>query len=342
MSSDAHSKSPLADPLLILIALLLLISAAATLYFIPNGASKSYAMEPGARPRPTITNQIVIVEVEEVVAAPTSGHAPTAAHGSAGEKPAPAKSDAPAAPAATPAAPAAPAAAATVALKAPAVTATTDGKIRGRVILRGTPPPETVIGAVKSDANCGKASTGTARTRNYVVDSDGGLRNVLARIVKAPGGAGKPPESSLVDQAGCMYEPYISAIMVGETLKIRNSDPFMHNVNCTPKDPKNKGFNIAQATQGKVDEKTFEKPELGIRFACNVHPWMIAYVHVLENPFFTVTNDKGEFELPAGLPPGKYELEVAHQKAGTAHQEIEIAAGKGAEVVFELAPAPPK
>ncbi|MFO1459646.1 MAG: hypothetical protein U1G08_09550 [Verrucomicrobiota bacterium] len=338
MSSDAHTKSPLADPLLVLIALLLLIATAATLYFIPNGASKSYAMEPGARPRPTITNQIVIVEVEEVVAAPASEHA-VATHAPTAEKPAPAKSAATAAPAA---APAAPASAAPVALKPPAVAATTDGKIRGRVILRGTPPPENVIGAVKTDANCGKASTSTARTRNYVVGPDGGLRYALARIVKAPAGAGKPPESALVDQAGCMYEPYISAVMVGETLKIRNSDPFMHNVNCTPKDPKNKGFNIAQATQGKVDEKTFEKSELGIRFACNVHPWMIAYVHVLENPFFTVTNDKGEFELPAGLPPGKYELEVAHQKAGTARQEIEIAANKGAEVVFELAPAAAK
>ena len=61
-------------------------------------------------------------------------------------------------------------------------------------------------------------------------------------------------------------------------------------------------------------------------------------MHVLENPYFALTNEKGEFELPAGLPPGKYELEVNHLKAGTAKQAIEVAAGKGAQVVFELAP----
>ncbi|MBN8246585.1 MAG: hypothetical protein J0L84_03995, partial [Verrucomicrobia bacterium] len=303
MSSDAHRKSPLADPLLILIALLLVLATAATLYFIPEGASKSYAIEPGARPRPVITNQVVMVTVEEVVAAPASGHGHAAPAPSAGAAAAAHGADAP--PAASQPAPPAetkPAAPAAVTVAAPVLTATTDGKVRGRVVLKGTPPAEKVIGAVKSDGNCGKVATGTAMTRNYVVGSDGGLRYALVRVTQAPGGNGKSAAPALLDQAGCMYEPYISAIQTGQTLKIRNSDPFMHNVNCTTKQSGNKGFNIAQATAGKVDEKAFETPELGIRFACNVHPWMIAFVHVVDHPFFVVTDDKGAFELPAGLP----------------------------------------
>ncbi|MCW5556959.1 MAG: hypothetical protein KIT22_03845, partial [Verrucomicrobiae bacterium] len=335
MSSDADRKSPLADPLLILIALLLLLATAATLYFIPAGASKSYAIEPGARPRPVITNQVVVVKVEEVVAAPASGHGHAApavsaeapAHGEPTSKPAEpadAKPEAPAAPVA-------------VSVAAPVVTPTTDGKVRGHVVLKGTPPPEKVIGAVKNDGNCGKVATGTAMTRNFVVGPDGGLRYALVRVTKAPGGNGKAAAPFLLDQAGCMYEPYISAIQTGQTLQIRNSDPFMHNVACTTKPGTgNKGFNIAQASAGKVDEKVFESPELSIRFACNVHPWMIAFVHVIEHPFFVMTDDKGAFELPAGLPPGTYELEVNHPRAGSATQSIEVAAGRGAEVVFEL------
>jgi hypothetical protein len=125
-------------------------------------------------------------------------------------------------------------------------------------------------------------------------------------------------------------------VVVGETFKVKNSDPFMHNVNATPKT--NKGFNFAQASKDQVNEKSFDKPELGVKFACNVHPWMVAYVHVLENPFFAVTDDKGGFELPAGLPPGKYDLEVNHLKAGVVKQSLEIAAGQGADVVVEMAP----
>ena len=335
MSSEAEKKSPLADPLLILIALLLVVAAGATLYFIPAGASKSYAIEPGARPRPVITNQVVMLNVQEVAAAAPAGQS------SGHATPAPSAPTPAPAPAAAPAAEAAPAAAA-ASLSAPAVTATADGKVRGRVILKGTPPADKPIGAVKTDANCGKVAHGNAMTRNYVVGAEGGLRYTLARIVKAPAGAGKAADSVLVDQAGCMYEPYISAMLVGKTIKFQNSDPFMHNINATPKVSGNKPFNISQASQGQVNDKVFDVPELAIRFVCNVHPWMIAFVNVLENPFFAITNDKGEFELPEGLPPGKYELEVIHQKAGTAKQEIEIAAGKGASVVFELAPGAAK
>jgi plastocyanin len=335
MSSEAEKKSPLADPLLILIALLLVVAAGATLYFIPAGASKSYAIEPGARPRPVITNQVVMLNVQELAAAAPAGHA-TGHSTPAAPAPAPAPSESPA-PAAAPAAEAAPAAGA-ASLSAPAATATADGKVRGRVILKGTPPADKPIGAVKTDANCGKVAHGNAMTRNYLVGAEGGLRYTLARIVKAPAGAGKAADSVLVDQAGCMYEPYISAMQVGKTIKFQNSDPFMHNINATPKVSGNKPFNISQASLGQVNDKVFDAPELAIRFVCNVHPWMIAFVHVLENPFFAITNDQGEFELPDGLPPGKYELEVIHPKAGTAKQEIEIAAGKGTSVVFELAP----
>ncbi len=125
--------------------------------------------------------------------------------------------------------------------------------------------------------------------------------------------------------------------MGGISFKVKNSDPILHNVNATPKI--NKGFNFAQAAKDQVNEKVFDKPELAVKFACNVHPWMVAYVHVLENPFFAVTDEQGAFELPAGLPPGKYDLEVNHLKAGIVKQEIEIAAGKGADVMVEMAPA---
>ncbi len=333
MSSEADRKSALTDPLLILIALLLLLGAAAAVVFALKGNGKEYAHEPGARPRPIITNQIVVVNVQEVVVEGTGG-----GHGGGHTAP---TAKAEAAPAATTPAPEAkPAekpAAGPVTVNPPQVSATTDGRVRGRVVLKGTPPPESTIAAVKADANCGKVSTHPAKTRSYVVGADGGLRYALVRIIKAPSGAGKMPESPLIDQAGCMYEPYVSAVMVGETFKVKNSDPFMHNVNATPKI--NKGFNFAQASQGQVNEKSFDKPELAVKFACQVHPWMVAYLHVVENPFFAVTDDKGGFELPEGLPPGKYELEVNHLKAGVVKQEVEVGAGKGAEVVFEMVPA---
>ena len=331
MSSEAGSKSSPPQPLLILLALLLVIAAAAAIYFSIATPGKQYAHEPGVPPRPVITNQVVVLNVQEVVSPETAGD-----HGVAKAHAAPAKAAEEAKPAEKPTT----ASPAVVSAKPPQVSATSDGKIRGHVVLKGTPPAESVITAVKADANCGKASTGTAKTRSYVVGAEGGLRYALVRITKAPAGVGKAPVAPLIDQQGCMYEPYISAVMVGETFKVKNSDPFMHNVNATPK--VNKGFNFAQASQNQVNEKVFDKPELSVRFACNVHPWMVAYIHVLENPFFAVTDEKGAFELPEGLPAGKYELEVNHLKAGIVKQEIEIGVGKGVDLAIEMVPAPGK
>ena len=39
---------------------------------------------------------------------------------------------------------------------------------------------------------------------------------------------------------------------------------------------------------------------------------MSAYIHVLDNPFFAVTQTDGTFTLK-GLPPGEYEISVLHE-----------------------------
>lgn len=325
MSNSADRKSPLSDPLLILIAALLLVALGATIFFSGSRPAQQFAHEPAVRPRPIITNDTRVVMLTKEVAKADAHAAPVTP---AAEAP---KAEVKPAPAETKPAEAAPATAA-----APVVKATADGKVKGRVVLKGTPPAERPIGALKADANCGKANTAAqVTTRNYVVGADGGLANVLVSIKQGLTGAFPAPATKpLIDQAGCMYEPYVSAVMAGQKFDIRNSDPFMHNVNATTK--VNKGFNFAQANAGQVNEKVFDKPEM-VRLACNVHPWMIAYLHVLEHPFFAVTDAKGEFELPAGLPPGKYTVEVAHLKAGNQTFEVEVAAGKGAEVAVEMA-----
>lgn len=205
----------------------------------------------------------------------------------------------------------------------------TAAEVTGKITLTGTPPPQKEITAASADPNCGKLRTEPALTRTYVVSKDGGLANVVVYL-KA-GLSGKtftaPEEPILIDQKGCMYEPYVSAAMVGQKINIRNSDALMHNVNAgTPKN--NKGFNFSQVTAGQVNPRTFENPELGIKLICNVHSWMVSYVSILDNPFFAVSDKDGNFVIKGDLPDGKYTFEAFHQKAGATSQEIEVKGGK--------------
>jgi len=54
------------------------------------------------------------------------------------------------------------------------------------------------------------------------------------------------------------------------------------------------------------------QPEVMVPVKCNQHPWMKAYVAVLSNSFFDVTDSNGSFEIK-GLPAGRYTLVAWHE-----------------------------
>lgn len=205
--------------------------------------------------------------------------------------------------------------------------------ISGRVTLVGVPPPEIVI---RFDPTCGKFHTPNTRTQRYVVSADGGLANVLVYISKGleqrkfP----TPSNSVLIDQKGCMYLPALIGAMVNQPIQIRNSDPVLHNVHALPRNSDE--FNFAQPNRGQIDERKFSTPELFIKMKCDVHDWMLCYVSVLSHPYFAVTDTNGLFELPAGLPPGKYEVTAAHLRAGTVSQTVVLKEKSNLRLDFRL------
>src|SRR5215510_2256964 len=138
-------------------------------------------------------------------------------------------------------------------------------EISGKVKLKGTPPPEVQI---QLDANCGKLHTQPLTTRHYVVGPDGGLANVFVYIKSGITKKYDPPATpAVLDQKGCEYQPYVMGIQTGQTLNIKNSDPFMHNVHALPK--QNKEFNIGQPLKDQVTPRILDKPEVLVKFKCD-------------------------------------------------------------------------
>lgn len=214
----------------------------------------------------------------------------------------------------------------------------TAAELTGKVTLKGTAPAPKEIAAVGADPNCGKLRTSPLVVRTWQVGADNALAGVVVYIKGGLEGKTFTPPSDpvLIDQIGCAYEPYVTAVMAGQTITIQNSDPVLHNVNAQPAPAVgNQGFNFAQAVAGQKNNKVFAKPELDIKFSCQVHPWMLSYVSVIENPFFAVTGKDGAFKITGDLPDGKYTLEAHHKKGGSVTQEIEVKGGK-ASANFEI------
>jgi hypothetical protein len=134
-----------------------------------------------------------------------------------------------------------------------------------------------------------------------------------------------------LDQVGCRYSPHVLGVQVGQTVEIRNSDGLLHNVHGLPK--VNASFNRAMPPNVTEYRHVFEQPEAPFLVKCDVHPWMGAWIEVLDHPYFAVSGGDGRFEI-TGLPAGTYEVEAWHEMLGTRSATVTVADGEAASSDF--------
>lgn len=210
------------------------------------------------------------------------------------------------------------------AFAAPAVA----GSVKGTVMFEGDKPGRKRI-RMNADPACDKLHDRPVGTEDYLIKDTGEVYNAFVYI---KGGDGKdhpvPDAHAKLDQKGCMYEPHVQGMRVNQTLDIVNSDPTMHNVHCMASE--NKEFNFGQPTPG-TREQVFRRAENAIPFKCDVHPWMNAYIFVMEHPYFDVS--EGAFEI-SNVPAGTYTLVAWHEKLGEVEQEITVGDGDLEGVTF--------
>jgi plastocyanin len=200
--------------------------------------------------------------------------------------------------------------------------------IVGVITLAGTPPAEKEITPLMENPDCAKMHATAPTTHFYVVGAKGELADVIVSLKGVTGkstGASAPP--AVLDQKGCLYTPQILAIQTGQKLIVKNSDACVHNVHATPAVPGNPESNQGQAPGAADLTYTYTQPEMFLRFKCDVHPWMFAWVSVFDSPWFCVSDKDGKFVIK-NVPPGKYTVEAAHRKLGTQTQDVEVKDGE--------------
>lgn len=138
-----------------------------------------------------------------------------------------------------------------------------------------------------------------------------------------------PTEPVVINQRGCLYEPRISALRVGQPLQFLNSDPEAHNVRGRPTTVD--AWNFMMSRPRSTRTLFFDQPEIGIRVGCDVHPWMKAYVSILAHPYFGITTADGAVRL-SNVPPGDYVIGTWHETLGVREQRISLPAS-GSETV---------
>ena len=211
------------------------------------------------------------------------------------------------------------------------------GTITGTVTFDGAPPPMKII-TFGGDPQCAARHPGPVAAGDVLVH-DGRVEDAFVYVKDGLGERtfAVPDKPVTIDQAGCLYTPHVAGVQACQPVQFVNSDPVLHNVHGTPS--QSPPWNFGMSVQGSQRTVRVPRPEVMIDIRCDVHPWMRAYLGVLDHPYFAVTGADGRFTL-ADLPAGDYVVASWHERFGTREARVTVGARETKDVSFAYAAHP--
>jgi len=191
-------------------------------------------------------------------------------------------------------------------------TGTSWGTLRGTFTYDGTPPtmePYSVNRDLEACTIDGRAPP----QETLVVDEETrGIANIAiyVRSVSRIHESVEPDDEPVVfDQKVCVFLDHVFAVIVGQTVELKNSDPVGHNTNIEG------SINQTIPAHASIQYVPQREQAYPVSVRCSIHPWMLAYFLPRANGYFAVTAEDGSFEIP-NLPDGEeLEFQVWHESA---------------------------
>lgn len=129
----------------------------------------------------------------------------------------------------------------------------------------------------------------------------------------------QPQDPALSIQKGKAFEPRLLVVVKGQEVHFTNADPIKHNVFSRDE---GLSFDLGHYPQGEHRSVNFNQTG-AYKVYCNIHQAMVQDVVVVENRFFSVTDDAGRFHIE-GVPPGTYELVAWHIFGGNQSRTVVV------------------
>ena len=147
------------------------------------------------------------------------------------------------------------------------------------------------------------------------------------------------PAPAVMDQRERRFVPQILPVQTGAAVSFPNTDSISHHVySFSPAKqfelylPKNESRSDRGRAERRRGPEVFNRPGV-VALGCNIHDWMLAYILVVDTPWFAKADEQGKAVL-AELPAGRYRLVVWHPRItdpeATLRREVRLAAD-GAE-----------
>lgn len=205
------------------------------------------------------------------------------------------------------------------------------GSISGKISFTGTPPANPVHKITKDIDFCGTSIAADY----YVVNGDGGIKNVVVSIENIESGKAYDPSGVIeFENKKCIFAPHVSVAVQGQKLGIVSRDSILHNTHLYHGKKLRTLYNIAIPFEDKVIKKKLKKAGK-VTVKCDAHEWMLGYVYVATHPYATVSAVDGSFTL-SDIPPGDYKIKIWHEKFGEVSRTISVSAGATATLDYSF------
>ena len=220
------------------------------------------------------------------------------------------------------------------------------GTIQGLVTFSGTPPEPLQFDVDKNPEVCGDQ-----RSLVKVEVQNGLLKGAVIILEGIESGKpfakqeflGSSPGEGAFQYTGgellglrvktknCNFGPFTGVLTPDEAVQFGNQDSVKHVLHTF----------VSLDTQGSVlrtlhnrdihpddsFDRTFDSDKLResrvVRVTCNRHDFMQNWLYVVKNPYFAISDEKGNFSID-NIPPGHYTLRAWHPMLGLQEQEVNV------------------
>ena len=161
------------------------------------------------------------------------------------------------------------------------------------------------------------------------------IKDAVVYALPAAGSAPRGGETKvLVLQRDKQFVPYVSVVRTGSAVHFPNEDDVKHHIYSFSAAKK---FELPLYAGTPAEPVVFDRAGV-VTLGCNIHDWMIAYILVIDTPWFAVTDASGRATLK-GLPAGNYQVEAWQPRLkgapSTLGQKIAVAGG-GTAATFKM------
>lgn len=203
------------------------------------------------------------------------------------------------------------------------------GSLSGQFILDGDVPPVDEVENTKEKEVC----SAKVPTDEMVINKENkGIANVFVFIpaVKKPT---VPPELAkskdkevVLDQKNCQFLPHAQVMRTDQILLVKSMDNCNHNTRPNPLKNNPENFTVPANERKGLPWKVNRAETNPTQVKCDIHPWMSAYVLVLDHPYAAVSDKYGKFTIE-NLPPGELEFRYWHERVGYVIQVEKVVDG---------------